>query len=80
MATTLSNRGRGKNKQYWKEKEADALVDVLQELACDPLWKVDGGFKNNYMVEVHKRLHQKVPNCDKEVLPHIDFRIKYLKV
>ncbi|XP_071727111.1 uncharacterized protein [Rutidosis leptorrhynchoides] len=75
----MAERGRGKNKQYWKDEEADALVDVLEELASDPLWKVDGGFKNNYMVEVRKGMIKKIPSFDKEVNPHIDSRIKYLK-
>ncbi|GJX48068.1 hypothetical protein Tco_0273258 [Tanacetum coccineum] len=51
MAASSYDRGRGKNKHFWKEKEVEVLVDVLQELDSDPLWKVDGGFKNNYMVE-----------------------------
>ncbi|GJY15541.1 ALP1-like protein [Tanacetum coccineum] len=55
MVTGTCDRGRGKNKQYWNEDEVEVLVDVLQELTGDPLWKVDGGFKNNYMVEVRKR-------------------------
>ncbi|KAJ9538574.1 hypothetical protein OSB04_031307 [Centaurea solstitialis] len=53
--TCEHERGRGKNKIYWNDEEGEALVNVLQELACDPLWKVDGGFKNGYMIEVHKR-------------------------
>ncbi|PWA59732.1 hypothetical protein CTI12_AA388380 [Artemisia annua] len=61
MAASPCDRGRGKNKQFWKEEEIEVLVDVLQELASDPLWKVDGGFKNNYMVEVRKRMAQKIP-------------------
>lgn len=79
MATSSCPRGRGKNKQYWNDEEAEVLVNVLQELACDPLWKVEGGFKNNYMVELHKRLVLKLPNFDKDVNPHIDSRIKYLR-
>ncbi|PWA44706.1 Myb/SANT-like domain-containing protein [Artemisia annua] len=79
MATTTCDRGRGKNKLYWNEDEVEVLVDVLQELSCDPLWKVDGGFKNNYMVEVRKRMAQKTTNFDKEVNPHIDSKIKYLR-
>ncbi|GJY30683.1 ALP1-like protein [Tanacetum coccineum] len=51
MVTGTCDRGRGKNKQYWNEDEVEVLVDVLQELTGDSLWKVDGGFKNNYMVE-----------------------------
>ncbi|KAL6512387.1 hypothetical protein OROHE_019999 [Orobanche hederae] len=73
-------RGRGKNKVFWKDDEVDELVETLQELAADPLWKVDGGFKNNYMVEVHKRLLLKRPDFDKSVMPHIDSKIKWLKL
>lgn len=79
MARTTCDRGRGKNKLFWNEDEVEVLVDVLQELAGDPLWKVDGGFKNNYMVEVRKRMTQKITNFDKEVNPHIDSKIKYLR-
>ncbi|XP_042440765.1 uncharacterized protein LOC122026183 [Zingiber officinale] len=75
----MAVRGRGKNKQYWKDEEIDALVDVLQELASDPLWKVDGGFKNNYMFQVHKILVSRIPNFDKEADPHIDSKIKWLR-
>ncbi|GKA42030.1 Myb/SANT-like domain-containing protein [Tanacetum coccineum] len=79
MAASSYDRGRGKNKHFWKEKEVEVLVDVLQELDSDPLWKVDGGFKNNYMVEVRKRMAQNIPNLDKEANPHIDSKIKYLR-
>ncbi|KAL8548535.1 hypothetical protein ACS0TY_007731 [Phlomoides rotata] len=79
MAATIPARGRGKNKQFWKDEEVEALVDTLQELAADPYWKVDGGFKNNYMVEVHKMMLTKVPNFDKEVDPHINSKIKWLR-
>ncbi|KAL8499414.1 hypothetical protein ACS0TY_022403 [Phlomoides rotata] len=79
MAATIPARGRGKNKQFWKDEEVEALVDTLQELAADPYWKVDGGFKNNYMVEVHKMMATKVPNFDKEVDPYINSKIKWLR-
>ncbi|GJS68717.1 replication factor C subunit 2 [Tanacetum coccineum] len=79
MATATCDHGKGKNKQYWNEDEVKALVDVLKELAGDPLWKVDGGFKNNYMVEVRKRIAQKITNFKLEVNPHIDSKIKYLR-
>ncbi|KVH98651.1 hypothetical protein Ccrd_023126 [Cynara cardunculus var. scolymus] len=49
-------RGRGKNKMYWNDEEGEVLVNILQELVCDSLWKVDGDFENGYMIEVHKRL------------------------
>nr|GMD79659.1 Myb/SANT-like domain-containing protein [Ipomoea batatas] len=40
------SRGRGKNKCFWTDEESKALIDSLQELSCDPMWKSDGGFRN----------------------------------
>lgn len=88
MATSSCDRGKGKNIHYWNDEEGEALVDVLIELACNPFWKVDrgfksntvdGGFKSNYMFEVRNRLVQRLPNFDKDVFPHIDSQIKYLR-
>ncbi|KAG6492126.1 hypothetical protein ZIOFF_047076 [Zingiber officinale] len=72
-------RGRGKNKQYWTDEEVEVLVDALIELASDPLWKVDTGFKNGYMVQIHKMVLGKIPSFNKAVIPHIESKIKYLK-
>ncbi|KAH6756612.1 hypothetical protein C2S53_001793 [Perilla frutescens var. hirtella] len=70
--------GRGKNKHFWTEDESWALIRCLQEMAVDPLWKTDGGFKNNYMNEIRRIMMQKLPTFTKEV-KHIDSRIKFLK-
>ncbi|KAH6826541.1 hypothetical protein C2S53_017312 [Perilla frutescens var. hirtella] len=70
--------GRGKNKHFWTEEESWALIRCLQEMAVDPLWKTDGGFKNNYMNEIRRIMMQKLPTFTKEV-KHIDSRIKFLK-
>ncbi|KAG6526099.1 hypothetical protein ZIOFF_016076 [Zingiber officinale] len=72
-------RGRVKNKQYWTDEEVEVLVDALIELASDPLWKVDTGFKNGYMVQIHKMVLGKIPSFNKIVIPHIESKIKYLK-
>ncbi|KAG6481470.1 hypothetical protein ZIOFF_058074 [Zingiber officinale] len=72
-------RGRGKNKQYWTDEEVEVLVDALIELASDPLWKVDTGFKNGYMIQIHKMVLGKIPSFNKAVIPHIESKIKYLK-
>lgn len=72
-------RGRGKNKQYWSDEEVKALIEILQELAADPLWKTDGGFRNNYMTEVHRKMLVKILAFAKQVSPHIESKIKWLK-
>ncbi|KAL3506912.1 hypothetical protein ACH5RR_032294 [Cinchona calisaya] len=60
-------------------RKALALIEALQEMACDPLWKPDGGFKNGYMVELHKMVAHKIPDFTKQVDPHIDSKLKWLK-
>lgn len=50
------SRGRGKHKCFWDKNETQLLIEVLQDIACDPAWKTDGGFRNNYMNEVHRRI------------------------
>lgn len=72
-------RGRGKNKCFWSEEEVQALIEVLQDIACDPAWKTDSGFRSNYMAEVHKRILIKIPTFTKQVTPHLESKIKWLK-
>ncbi|KAM0009182.1 putative Myb/SANT-like domain-containing protein [Helianthus debilis subsp. tardiflorus] len=72
-------RGRGKNKCYWKEDETQLLIEVLQDMASDPSWKANGGFRSNYMVEVHRRIITKMPHFSKQVSPHIESKVKWLK-
>ncbi|KAG6524778.1 hypothetical protein ZIOFF_014717 [Zingiber officinale] len=49
-------RGRGKNKCFWIDNGVQVLIATLQDMFYDPSWKTDGGFKSNYMVEVHRRM------------------------
>ncbi|GKB01445.1 Myb/SANT-like domain-containing protein [Tanacetum coccineum] len=72
-------RGRGKNKCYWEETETQLLIEVLQDMSCDPLWKNDGGFRSNYMGELHRRIPIRSPNFSKQVSPHIESKVKWLK-
>ena len=72
-------RGRGKNKCYWYDSETKILIDVLQEIACDPAWKTSGGFRSNYLTEVYKRILSKMPNFSKQISPHIESKVKWLK-
>ncbi|KAG6498590.1 hypothetical protein ZIOFF_038310 [Zingiber officinale] len=70
--------GRGKNKRFWTEEESWVLIRCLQDMITNPLWKTDGGFKNNYMNEIKRLMVQKLPQLTIEV-KHIDSRIKFLK-
>ena len=72
-------RGRSRQKCYWEESETQLLIEVLQEMACDPSWKTDNGFRSNYMVEVQRRILVKRPTFLKKVSPHIESKVKWLK-
>lgn len=72
-------RGRGKNKCFWTPEEIMALVEALKELAYDHLWKTESGFKQNYMFEVHNIIVSKIPDFKKQVDPHIESKVKWLK-
>lgn len=73
------SRGRGKSKCFWTDEESKVLIDSLQEMSCDPMWKSDGGFRNGYMGELRKRVLVKLPTFSKQVNPHIDSKLKWLK-
>ncbi|KAL3506376.1 hypothetical protein ACH5RR_031758 [Cinchona calisaya] len=72
-------RGRGKNKCFWTLEEVKALVEALKELTYDPLWKTDGGFKQNYLFELRNIILSKIPNFTKPVNPQIQTKVKWLK-
>nr|GEY99739.1 myb/SANT-like domain-containing protein [Tanacetum cinerariifolium] len=48
-------------------------------MACDPLWKTDGGFRSSYMGELHRIILIRSPNFSKQVSPHIESKVKWLK-
>ncbi|PWA51276.1 myb/SANT-like domain-containing protein [Artemisia annua] len=79
VAPVWKPRGRGKNNCYWYINETKILIDVLQEIAYDPAWKTDGGFRSNYLTEMYKRILSKMPNFSKQIFPHIESNIKWLK-
>nr|GEX02495.1 myb/SANT-like domain-containing protein [Tanacetum cinerariifolium] len=73
------SRGRVKNKCFWEESETELLIEVLQDMTSDPSWKTNGGFRSNYLGEVHRRILAKRPDFSKKVSPHIESKVKWLK-
>nr|GEU55107.1 hypothetical protein [Tanacetum cinerariifolium] len=51
LAPAERSRSRGRKKCFWEESETQLLIEVLQDMACDPSWKTDTGFRSNYMCE-----------------------------
>ncbi|GJY02078.1 Myb/SANT-like domain-containing protein [Tanacetum coccineum] len=73
------SRSRSRKKCFWAESETQLLIEVLQDMACDPSWKTDTGFRRNYMCKVHRRILVKRPSFSKKVSPHIESKVKWLK-
>ncbi|XP_010688544.3 uncharacterized protein LOC104902452 [Beta vulgaris subsp. vulgaris] len=70
--------GRGKNKRFWTPEEDKALVAALSDLASDPHWKCNNGFRNGYMTRLEELIGKAIPGCGLKALPHIDSRLKTL--
>ncbi|WOH15040.1 hypothetical protein DCAR_0934573 [Daucus carota subsp. sativus] len=70
--------GRGRNKRFWTAEEDTVLVSALLELASDPHWKCDNGFRNGYMVRLEEIIGKALPTCGLKATPHIDSRLKTL--
>ncbi|XP_057517975.1 uncharacterized protein LOC130798895 [Amaranthus tricolor] len=76
--SSASGGGRGKNKRFWTAQEDKVLVEALSELAVDPHWRCDNGFRSGYMVRLEEVIGKALPGCGLKALPHIDSRLKTL--
>ena len=70
--------GRGRNKRFWSAGEDKVLVSTLLELATDPHWKCENGFRNGYMVRLEEIIGKALPRCGLKATPHIESRRKTL--
>ena len=70
--------GRGRNKRFWTADEDKVLVSALLELATDPHWKCENGFRNGYMVRLEEIIGKALPRSGLKATPHIDSRLKTL--
>ncbi|BAT13115.1 Os11g0205200 [Oryza sativa Japonica Group] len=62
-------RGRGKNKRIWTYFEDEELIKALFEIALDPSWKSEGGFKNGYCQVLENVLAKKLPSSGLTAVP-----------
>ena len=72
-----SLRGRGKNKRFWTSEEDEILLQCLLELAQNPKWKGESGFKSGYMNKLEEMISSKLPTCGLKAEPHIESRLKH---
>ncbi|XP_021734166.1 uncharacterized protein LOC110700893 [Chenopodium quinoa] len=76
--SSASGGGRGRNKRFWTAQEDEVLVEALSELAVDPHWRCENGFRSGYMVRLEEVIGKALPGCGLKATPHIDSRIKTL--
>ncbi|KAD6453451.1 hypothetical protein E3N88_08156 [Mikania micrantha] len=73
-------RGPGKNKKKWNEKEDEKLVAaMLDVLNSGSNYKSDNGFKPGFFNAVEQQLAISLPNAGIKAKPHIESRIKTMK-
>ncbi|KAI3807117.1 hypothetical protein L1987_23041 [Smallanthus sonchifolius] len=73
-------RGPGKNKKKWNEKENEKLVaSMLDVLNSGSNYKSDNGFKPGFINAVEQQLAILLPEAGIKAKPHIESRIKTMK-
>ncbi|PQQ03133.1 ATPase WRNIP1 [Prunus yedoensis var. nudiflora] len=55
-------------------------MESLKELYHDTTWRADTGFKNDYLDKLECMLEAKIPDCGLKASPHIESRVKTLKL
>ncbi|XP_021756862.1 uncharacterized protein LOC110721936 [Chenopodium quinoa] len=76
--SSASGGGRGRNKRFWTAEEDRVLVSALSDLAVDPHWRCDNGFRRGYMVRLEEVIGHALSGCGLKASPHIDSRLKTL--
>uniref|UniRef100_A0A803MID6 Myb/SANT-like domain-containing protein n=1 Tax=Chenopodium quinoa TaxID=63459 RepID=A0A803MID6_CHEQI len=76
--SSASGGGRGRNKRFWTAQKDEVLVEALSELAVDPHWRCENGFRSGYMVRLEEVIGKALPGCGLKATPHIDSRLKTL--
>ena len=64
----------------WTPSEDEKLVECLVELCVSRKVKCDNGFKLTAFLQLEKMLEEKLPNSGLKASPHIELRVKTLKI
>uniref|UniRef100_A0A803N4T5 Myb/SANT-like domain-containing protein n=1 Tax=Chenopodium quinoa TaxID=63459 RepID=A0A803N4T5_CHEQI len=76
--SSASGGGRERNKRFWTAEEDRVLVSALSDLAVDPHWRCDNGFRSGYMVRLEEVISHALIGCGLKASPHIDSPLKTL--
>ncbi|XP_039134226.1 uncharacterized protein LOC120271616 [Dioscorea cayenensis subsp. rotundata] len=79
MDSESQQRGHGQNKRYWTTEEDKALIDALVELAVNPIWRAENGFRGGYLLQLEKMIKDKIPQTMLKVVPNIESGVKLLR-
>ena len=81
MATSQSTqKGKESSRRVWSKAEESALLDILEELVKSGCKADNGQFKPGSNIKIYNRLHELLPGCGLKIHPHIDSKIKAIKV
>ena len=76
--TPISQNNNSKHK--WDQQEDVKLVECLLQLVESGHWRADNGtFRNGFLQQLERWMHEKVPNCQVRAVPHISSRVKLWK-
>ena len=66
--------------RFWTLEEDIKLVESLLDLYHDGKFYADNNFKSGYLWALETTLETKLPRCGIKAKPHIESRIKTLKI
>ena len=73
-------RGHGRNNRVCTPNEDERLVESLFELCVSRKLKCDNGFILGTFLQMEKLIEEKLPNSGLKASPHIELRVKTLKI
>lgn len=79
LQATSKSRNKGL-KHQWTKQEDEKLIECLLELTTSGNWKADNGtFRNGYLQQLEKWMHERLPGCQLKGVLHIELRFKLWK-
>nr|CAD1822766.1 unnamed protein product [Ananas comosus var. bracteatus] len=67
-------------KHQWTKHEDEKLIECLLDLSNSRQWRADNGtFRNGYLQQLERWMHEKIPDCELKGVPHIESRFKLWK-
>nr|CAD1829438.1 unnamed protein product [Ananas comosus var. bracteatus] len=79
ITTNIKSKSK-RIKHQWTKHEDEKLIECLLDLSNSGQWRVDNGtFRNGYLQQLERWMHEKIPDCELKGVPHIESRFKLWK-